>query len=155
MKLGAIALLAAAAASFGSATSALAQQVKPEDQIRYRQSAMNVQGRNFGLLNAMAKGDVPYDPAAAAKAATIVDLMSSLHLPLYAAGTEKGAPTKADEKIWKEGDKFKAAMEKMQGEAKKLPAAAGDPARLKAQVGETGKACKACHDDYRLKEFRS
>ena len=41
---------------------------------------------------------------------------------------------------------------KMQAEVAKLPAAAkGDLASLKAQVGETGKTCKACHDDFRAK----
>ena len=38
---------------------------------------------------------------------------------------------------------------------KKLPAAAGDVATLKTAVGEIGKACKGCHDDYREKEFRN
>jgi len=31
-------------------------------------------------------------------------------------------------------------------------AAAGDQGAIKAQFGEVGKACKACHDDYRAEE---
>ena len=143
-----------AAVAAGIAGGALAQ-AKPEDEIRYRQSVMNVMGRSFGALNAMAKGEAPYTKDAAARNAAIVEMMSGLPAPAFGAGTEKGAPTKADMKIWSEGEKFKTAYEKMVGEVKKLPAAAGDEATLKAQVGEVGKACKGCHDDFRLKEFRS
>lgn len=146
--------LAFAVVAMGVASGVLAQ-VKPEDQIRYRQSVMNVMGRSFGALNAMAKGEAPYNKDAAARNAAIVEMMSGLPAPAFGAGTEKGAPTKADMKIWSEGEKFKTAYEKMVGEVKKLPAAAGDEATLKAQVGEVGKACKGCHDDFRLKEFRN
>jgi cytochrome c556 len=138
----------------GIAGSALAE-VKPEDQIRYRQSVMNVMGRSFGALNAMAKGEAPYDKDATMKNAAIVEMMSGLPAPAFGPGTEKGAPTKADLKIWSETDKFKKAYEKMVEEVKKLPQAANDEAKLKAQVGETGKACKGCHDDFRLKEARN
>jgi len=127
-------------------------QAKPEDEIRYRQSVMNVMGRNFGgVLGAMAKGDRPYDQAAAVKAASLVDMLSTLHFDAFAPGTDKGAPTKADPAIWRDPAKFKAASERMQAEVAKLPAAARDLAALKAQVGETGKTCKACHDDFRMK----
>jgi cytochrome c556 len=146
--------LAFAVVAMGVASGVLAQ-VKPEDQIRYRQSVMNVMGRSFGALNAMAKGEAPYNKDAAAKNAAIVEMMSGLPAPAFGAGTEKGAPTKADMKVWSEGEKFKTAYDKMVGEVKKLPAAAGEEATLKAQVGEVGKACKGCHDDFRLKEFRN
>jgi cytochrome c556 len=41
----------------------------------------------------------------------------------------------------------------MQSEVAKLAqvSKAGDFNALKAQVGEAGKACKACHDEYRNK----
>jgi cytochrome c556 len=144
-----------AAFTLGVAGASVAE-VKPEDEIRYRQSVMNVIGRNFGgVLGAMAKGERPYDQAAAVKAATLVEMLATLPANSFGPGTDKGAPTKADPKIWKDQPKFKAAYDKMLAEVAKLPAAAKDPAALKAQVAETGKACKACHDDYRLKEFRS
>ena len=146
--------LAFAVVAMGVAAGVLAQ-VKPEAQIRYRQSVMNVMGRSFGALNAMAKGEAPYNKDAAARNAAIVEMMSGLPAPAFGPGTDKGAPTKADMKIWSEGEKFKTAYEKMVGEVKKLPAAAGDDVTLKAQVGEVGKACKGCHDDFRLKEFRN
>lgn len=142
-----------AVAAVGIATSTLAQ-FKPEEQIRYRQSVMNVMGRSFGILGAMAKGEMPYDKDKAVGNAAIVEMMSRLPMPAFGPGTEKGAPTKADMKVWSESEKFKTAYDKMVDEVKKLPAAAGDAATLKAQVGEVGKACKTCHDDFRLKRFR-
>lgn len=143
------AILASFALSVASAAMA---QAKPEDEIRYRQSVMNVIGRNFGgVLAAMAKGERPYDQAAALRAATLVELLSTLPANSFGPGTDKGAPTKADPKIWKEPEKFKAAYQKMVDQVAKLPAAARDLNTLKAQVGEVGKACKGCHDDYRQK----
>jgi cytochrome c556 len=137
----------------GIATSASAQ-VKPEDLIRYRQSVMNVMGHSFGALAAMAKGEKPYDKEQAVKNAAIVEMMSGLPEDAFRPGTEKGAPTKADKKIWSDREKFKSDFDKMIAEVKKLPAAAGDAATLKTQVGEVGKTCKSCHDDFRLKRFR-
>ena len=140
-------------ASFAlSVASAALAQAKPEDEIRYRQSVMNVIGRNFGgVLAAMAKGERPYDQAAAVRAATLVELLSTLPANSFGPGTDKGAPTKADPKIWQEPEKFKAAYQKMVDQVAKLPAAARDLNTLKAQVGEVGKVCKGCHDDYRQK----
>jgi len=53
--------------------------------------------------------------------------------------------------VFKDTDKIKSLAEKMQGEVVKLNTAAkgGDINAIRAQFGETGKACKACHDDYR------
>jgi len=148
-------LVCAISAVAATATAYAQQAPKAEDQIRYRQSIMNVMGRQFGMLNAMAKGEVPYNKDAAVKAATLAEILSTMPGPLFGPGLDKGAPTKAGAKIWSEPDKFNAALEKMQGEMKKLPAAAGDLTTLKTAAGDLGKTCKGCHDDYREKEFRN
>ena len=128
-------------------------QQKPEDIIRYRQSALFLMGAHFGPLAAMAQGKMPYDKDAAARNAAMVETMSKLPWDKFPAGTEQGANTKAKPEIWANLDDFKAKSEKMQGEVAKLAQVArgGDFNALKAQVGETGKACKACHDEYRNK----
>lgn len=133
------------------ATSAFAQ-AKPEDAIKYRRGVYAVMGWNFGPMAAMAKGDRPYDAAAFARHADIVAYMSKLPLEGFVEGSETGE-TKAKPEIWLDMDDFKAKLEKMQAEAAKLAEVAkkGDPAASKAQLGETGKACKACHDKYRNK----
>ena len=149
MKALAAGLVVAAALS---GVSAVMAQQKPEDAIKYRQSAFFIMGQNFGPLAAMAKGDRPYDKEVAIKSATIVEFMSKLPWDRFGPGTDMGN-TKAKPEIWENMDDFKAKAEKMQAETAKLlqVAQTGDAAALKAQVGETGKACKACHDNYRNK----
>lgn len=145
-----VALLLLASGSLFSA-SAFAQ-AKPEDAIKYRKGVYAVMGWNFGPMAAMAKGDRPYDAAAFARHADIVAYLSKLPLEGFVPGSESGE-TKAKPEIWLDMDDFKAKLEKMQTEAAKLAdvAKGGDFNAAKAQLGETGKACKACHDKYRNK----
>jgi cytochrome c556 len=130
--------------------TALAQQ-KPEDTIKYRQSALFILGQNFGPLAAMAQGKVPYDKDAAVRYAEIAAFVVKLPWNSFGPGTDTGGNTKAKPGIWQNLDDFHAKRDKMLSEIEKLPAAAGDLDSLKAQVGATGKACKACHDEYRAK----
>ena len=131
--------------------SAAAQQ-KPEDAIKYRQSALFIMGQHFGPLAGMAQNKIPYDKDAAVRHAAMVEFMSKLPWDRFSEGTDQGN-TKAKPEIWLNPEDFKAKAEKMQGEVAKLAQVSknGDLNALKAQVGETGKACKACHDEYRNK----
>ena len=148
-KLAAIAGLAAALASPASA-----QFAKPEDAIKYRQSAFSLQGTHFGRLAGMANGRIPFDAKIAADNAAVLELVSKLPWAAFAPGTDVGK-TAALPEIWKETAKFNAGAEKMQGEVTKLAAAAKGGAitldQLKAAVGATGQTCKACHDSYKEK----
>ena len=134
-----------------SAGAVLAQQ-KPEDAIKYRQSALFLLGQHFGPIAAMAQGKMPYDKDAAANHAALAQTLSRLPWDRFGAGTDKGK-TKAKPEIWTNPSDFKAKADKMQEEVAKLEQVArtGDFNALKAQVGETGKSCKACHDEYRNK----
>ena len=130
---------------------AAAQFQKPEDAIKYRQSAFTVMGNHFGRIAAMAQGRVPFDAKVAAENADIVLTMSKLPFQGFGEGTDKGMPQRAKPEVWKEQPKFKAAAEKMQAEVVKLDAAAktGNLDAIKAAVGAVGGSCKACHDDFR------
>ncbi|GAB2905614.1 cytochrome c [Uliginosibacterium flavum] len=149
MKFQHLAVLALA----GLGASAAFAQAKPEDQIKYRQSAMTVNARSSGALNAMAKGDVAFNKDVAVRHASVIADLSDLPLQAgaFGPGTDKGAPTKADPKVWSEPEKFKAAYDKFTAAAKALPAAAGDVGTLKVALADLGKTCKGCHDDYRMK----
>lgn len=128
-------------------------QAKPEAQIEYRKSAMTVMSRSVGALSAMAKGDVPFNKDVAQRHAAVVANLSDLPLQAgaFAPGTDKGAPTKADPKVFSEQDKFKTAYEKFTVAARALPGASGSVDTLKTALGDLGKTCKGCHDDYRMK----
>ena len=147
----------AAALALATALPASAQTQKPEDEIRYRQSVLNVVGRAMGPMGAMAQGKAPFNAAVVQKNSALIETMLTLPWDSFGAGTDKGAPTKADMKIWKETAKFKQAAEASQKASTALVAAAkgGNEAAFKTAFGELGKTCKGCHDDFRLKEFRN
>ncbi len=152
MKRHATTLLMTAAALLGGAVAlpAAAQFAKPEDAIKYRKAAFTVMAAHFGRVAAMANGRVPFDAKVAADNAEIATVMSKLPYAGFVPGSDKG-DTKAEPKIWTEMDKFNAGATKMQEEMAKLNVAAkgGNLDAIKAAVGETGKSCKACHDNYR------
>ena len=132
------------------ALPAAAQFAKPEDAIKYRKSALTVMATHFGRVAGMANGKIPFDAKMAADNADIAAFESKLPFVAFVPGSDKGE-TRAEPKIWTEMDKFNAAATKMQDEMAKLAVVSkgGNLDAIKAQVGETGKACKACHDNYR------
>jgi cytochrome c556 len=149
----AIAAFVLAASVAALATPVMAQFAKPEDAIKYRQSALTVMGAHFGRLGAMANGKVPFDAKLAAENAAVVETMSKLPWAAFVEGSDKGGNTKALPEIWKEQAKFKEASEKMMAEVVKLNAATkvGTLDSLKAAFGPTGGACKSCHDNFKAK----
>ena len=130
---------------------AAAQFQKPEDAVKYRQSAMFVLANHFGRIGAMANGRVPYDAAAANANAEIVATLSKLPFVGFVEGTASTEKGKSNAKIWSDRAKFDAGAKKMQDEVGKLVAAAktNNLDTLKAAFGEVGKTCKGCHDEYR------
>ena len=145
--------LAAALCLAASALTASAQPLKPEKEIQLRQSAYALMGYNFANLGAMAQDKKPYNKDEAIRDADFVALLATEPRNHFLEGTDKGRDTKAKPEIWQKRSDFDSKMDKMVSETGKLPAVArnGDLAALKAAVGETGKACKACHDEYRQK----
>jgi len=143
-------MVAAGLAALLASTPAAAQFAKPEDAIKYRKAGMTLMATHFGRVAAMANGRIPFDAKAAADNAELATMLSKLPFAGFVDGSDKGE-TKAEPKIWSEMDKFKAAATKMQEEMVKLNVAAksGNLDAIKAAVGDTGKSCKACHDNYR------
>lgn len=143
-----LASFALAAACAAVSLPAAAQFAKPEDAIKYRQSALFVMGQHFSRVGAMANGRIPYDAAAASANAEIVAEMARLPWTAFGAGTEGG---KGKPEVWKETAKFKEHQDKMVAETGKLVVAAkaGTIDALKAQFGATASSCKACHDSFR------
>ena len=145
-------LLLTGAALLGSAIAlpAAAQFAKPEDAIKYRKANMTLMNTHVGRIFAMANGRVPFDAKAVADNAEMAAAVTKWQFTGFVDGSDKG-DTKAEPKIWTEKDKFNAAATTMQEAMAKLNVAAkgGNLDAIKAAVGETGKACKACHDTYR------
>ena len=127
-------------------------QLKPEDAIKLRQSALRLIGYNFSSIGNMVNDKKPYNKDEAVRNATYIEALASHPWEFFVAGSDKGE-TKAKSDIWKENDKFKAASERLQAETAKLTQVArtGDMAALKTQFNATAGACKNCHDSYREK----
>ena len=144
------ATLAIAAAACTLAAPASAQFAKPEDAVKYRQSALFVMSQHFGRIGQMVNGRAPYDAKSAIENAEVVSDMSKLPWSGFVANTE-GLSQKAKGEIWKEQAKFKDHNEKLVGETAKLVAAAktNNLDNLKTAFGQTAAACKACHDTFR------
>ena len=143
---------ALALAAMGAVLSlpAAAQFAKPDDAVKYRQSALSVMGTHFGRLGAMANGKMPFDAKAAQESADIVVFMSKLPWAGFGAGTEGG---KAKPEVWKEQAKFHDLSGKMEAEVVKLNAAAktGNLDNLETAFGPAANSCKSCHDSFRNK----
>lgn len=146
-------LVAAGLAGLATALPAAAQFQKPGDAIEYRQSAFTLIANHFGRVAAMAQGKAPFDAKVAAENIAIVSTLSKLPLTAFGPGTDKGHKTDAKPAVWTDTAGFKAAADKYVAAIDKLDAAGktGDFAQIKAAVGETGGACKGCHDKFREK----
>jgi cytochrome c556 len=142
--------LAIAAAACALAAPASAQFAKPEDAVKYRQSALFIMAQHFGRIGAMVNGRVPYDAKAATENAEVVAEMARLPWAGFGPGTDK-ISQRAKPEIWTEQAKFKEHNEKLVAESGKLLAAAKTNSldNLKAAFGSTAGTCKACHDVYR------
>jgi len=128
-------------------TPAWSQFAKPEDAIKYRQSAMFLMSNHLGRLAAMARGDRPFDAAAAQTSARTIDTLSRVVWDGFVPGT---TTQRARADIWSNAADFRAAQERMVGDASKLSAAAGSLETLRPAVGALGASCKACHDKFRV-----
>jgi cytochrome c556 len=142
-----IALLLAASSLLAS-VSAQAQFAKPEDAVKYRQSALSVMGTHTGRLGAMVNGRVPFDAKVAQENADIIATMAKLPWQGFGAGTES---PKAKANIWTDAAKFKANGDKLAADASRLEAAAksGNLDQIKAAFGAYAGNCKTCHDEFR------
>jgi len=142
---------ALAAATF----KAHAQQApKPEQLIKWRQSAYQVLAWNNGRIKAVVDGT--YNREEAVKAANAIAAIANAGLgSLFAPGSETGKgwhDTTAKPTLWTEGAKAGELAGNFTREANELAKVAqhGDQAALKEQFGKLGKTCKGCHDEFRV-----
>lgn len=150
MKFKRIFLMTLISTLLASAGLAFAQFKKPEDAIKYRQSALTVMANSFGKIGAVVKGEAPFNKDEVAKNAAVVATLSTLPWQAFGPGTEGG---KAQPEVWSDNAKFKAASEKLQLATANLNTAAqsGDLDNIKKAFGAAGQACKGCHDDFKKK----
>lgn len=127
----------------------LAACSSPNDAAVYRHSVFHTIAWHFGTLGAMAKGDQPFDQETFEKKANILAELSALPWEGFQPDSAEGSDAKPE--IWDNRDDFDNKAETFQNEAHKLAqlASEGDQQAMFSQVGEVGKSCKACHQEYR------
>lgn len=134
------------------ATSAFSQP-KPQQLVKQRQAKMILQGKYFLPLALMAHGKIPYNARAASRDAGFLAALSKMAWDAFDPSTAGVKDTRALPKIYKEPAKFKQAQENLEGKVAKLVSAtrSGNEASVKAATLEVGKACGACHQNFRAK----
>ena len=144
--------LALAAGLAAAVTGTTASAVDAEDAIEYRQGVFQVIKWDFGPMVGMAKGKIPFDAEAFAMHAERVAAMAPRALEGFVEGSSSDDhDTDAKAEIWADWDKFEGGMQKLENGTAKLAevAAGGDEMAMKKQLGEVGKTCKGCHDNFR------
>ncbi|MGF1545865.1 MAG: c-type cytochrome [Thiotrichales bacterium] len=148
--LGVLALSVAAAAQ---------AELSPENMIKFRQSGYTFMSWNMGKIKAqVVDAAVPYDQGQVAAAANVIAAIANSGMgALYSPATLDGKgwkQTRLEKKFFDEQDKVREIAMNFVKQANKLQevAAAGDQKAIATQFGEVGKACKACHDNYRAEE---
>ncbi|WP_322865899.1 c-type cytochrome [Aquicoccus sp. G2-2] len=126
-----------------------------QSAITARESLMHLFAFNVGLLGAMAKGEVPYDAAAAEKAATDIVLLSKHDQSrLWPKGSDNFAlgekATRAKPDIWDKPDEFATKYQALvDGAAAMETAAGGGLDSLKGGMAALGGSCGGCHKAFR------
>jgi cytochrome c556 len=120
-----------------------------------RQGLFKVMSWSFtGPVGGMLRNKVPFDAAIAGKSAERVKELSALIPELFQSDTRKfTVKTKAKENIWSNQADFAAKADDLGKAAAALEDAAktGDKGATMKAAGAVGKACGACHDNYREK----
>lgn len=156
MKFGISSLLAVLLLSCSAGAFAQQAGPKPEQQIKWRQSVYQVLGWNSGRIKANVDGQ--FNKEEVVRSANVIAALANSGLgSLFPAGTETGKgwkDTAVKPEFFKNPQKVGELAGNFNREANELAkvAASGDAAAVKAQFGKLGQACKACHDDFKVKE---
>jgi cytochrome c556 len=126
-----------------------------EQAVLTRQGLLKVMGMYMGPLAAMLKNKMPFDAATAAKSATHIAELGGMIPDVFAADVrgKTSAKTKAQDGVWTNQADFKAKADDLVKAAQALQEAAkgGEKGATLKAAGAVGKACGACHDNYRNK----
>jgi cytochrome c556 len=136
------------------ASQAHPTQTRGEEEVDYRQSLYTVMAGNFHPLGAMAEGKMPFNAAEAKLRAERVAFLVPMLKEAFPADSNGVGHTAAKPEIWKDKDGFSKALQLLIDKSAALAVAAntGDADKVKAAVQETGKACKNCHDKFKVKD---
>ena len=139
----------------GLVAGAIAQP-NPNQLIANRKGAMNLQGKYFGPILAMAQGRAAYDAKIVQRNADYLAVISQLpwdDFQQHSLGLEN---TRATDAVAKDAAKFRSTVESLQSDVQKLQAAAraGDENGVKSIAPNIARTCNGCHEDFSTFKFR-
>jgi len=126
---------------------------KPENLIKWRQSAYQVIAWNTGRIKASVEG--AYNKEEVIRAANTIAALANTGLgSLFLPGTEAGKgwhDTAAKPGLFTDSQRVGELAANFSREANELARVAqgGDAAAVKDQHGKLTRTCKACHDDFK------
>lgn len=124
--------------------------------IKARKAQMTLYNFNAGLLFGMAKGDIEYNAEAASAAAANLAAQAAMNQSrLWPAGSDTEAlgieVTRAKAAAWQSDSKAGEYGKALGMATVTMASAAGEGLEaLRGAIGPIGKACTACHEDYRV-----
>jgi cytochrome c556 len=137
-------------------TVALAADDPLATAVNARQSLMKLASFSIAPLGAMAKGEMEYDAEQAQASANNLVALSEINMSgMWPEGSDNqalGKKTAALPTIWETYPKITEKHDAWAEAATELAAVAGDGLdALKSKIGDVGKSCGSCHDDFRQK----
>ena len=148
-------LSVAAAVTLATSIQVAAHLDDKEPMQSYRQSYFTLVAMNFGPIGSMVKGEIPWDDARLKTFANELAALGSMDVSrAFPEGSDKGT-TRAKPEIWENKQDFEAKLGDMRKAlaALQIAAGSGDRKIITEAVGAAGTACKACHDEYKSKEY--
>lgn len=127
-------------------------QAKPDVLVKQRQSAMTLVGKYWGPIAGMASGKTPYNAQVVARNAGYLEVLSAMPWDGFVDST-KDEKSRALPAVFSENAKFKEGADAMQKSIAALSKASKgtDEGAIKTALGEVGKTCAGCHDNFRAK----
>jgi cytochrome c556 len=141
-------LLAALGVLVASGLAVLAQS---SDPIRQRQDLMKNNQEQVRTLTGMARGQAPFNAAAAQAAFQRIEQNARQIPSLFPPGSHQGK-TDALPVVWERKADFDARAAKLEQDAKAVQGAITDQASLQPAIQRVGQNCGGCHETYRKKE---
>jgi cytochrome c556 len=153
MGVAAVGSLIVASAAMAQGAAPQTPEQKAQTSVLTRQGLFKVQVFVYGPAAAMLRG-APFDAAVAQKAGARLAITAGLIPEVFASDTHTfTVPTKAREGIWTNKSDFDSKANDLAKAAADLEMTAkgGDQDATKKAIITVGKACGACHDQFRDK----
>ena len=122
--------------------------------VKERMEAMKAIAEQMKTIGAMVKGEARFDGPTAAAAAKAIARSGGKIGALFPEGSNH-PPSEARGLIWQEWNDFSRLASRLEEAALALSAKAGsaaDSIEIRAEFGALGKACKSCHEKYRIEK---